>query len=58
VDLERALVYARSAIELAEDAADASAREGYLKVAQECLTQADVDEWFQRKHPTVIIALD
>ena len=58
MDLERALDSARNAIELAEEAADLSARESYLKLARECLVQADVDEWIERKRPTVILALE
>ena len=58
MDMEQALDGARNAIELAEEAADLSAREGYLKVAREFLAQADVDEWAKRQRPTVILAVE
>jgi hypothetical protein len=58
MDLKEALNNASNAIEHAEAAADPDTREVYLRLAQVCLTHADVDEWFRLHHPTVIVAVD
>jgi hypothetical protein len=57
VDLKVALDQARNAIELAEEAADDSSRKKHLQLAYEYLVQVDVDEWFRRRRPTVILAV-
>jgi hypothetical protein len=58
MDLKQPLDKASNAIELAEDATDNSSRVGYLKLAGECLAEADIEEWMFRKRPTVILALE
>jgi|tagenome__1003787_1003787.scaffolds.fasta_scaffold19453219_1 hypothetical protein len=58
MNLKEALDSARTAIELAEEAADDNSRKQYLKMAHDYLRQADVDGWARRKFPAVIIALE
>ena len=56
--LKVALDEARNAIELAEEAADDSSRKKHLQLAYRYLVQANVDEWFKRTRPTVILAVE
>jgi len=58
MDLKTALDTASNAVALAEESTEDSSRIGYLKLARECLAEADIDEWIFRKRPTVILSLE